>query len=257
VRFVRQADWFDLKAGAVDANRWVYAGHVGTGFDQAALKSLYGTMQQRQRRRKGPSHSTDRQQRQSARSKTRRFGAICTTPGNLCLRETAWWGWEDSNLQPSDYQPLAPAGPISGKLSNFSTRITHETRAALEAAASESGQSSSQVAERMIRLGLNTVAERERSNPTQALAFLIGRLAEGCAVDLGDQSFHWNTDSFLFDVLAYGTRLMLERLRPPDSALSREFREGKDVDELDRKRLANFEEWAEHVFVTFWKEVTG
>jgi bifunctional non-homologous end joining protein LigD len=23
---------------------WVYAGHVGTGFDQAALKSLYGTM---------------------------------------------------------------------------------------------------------------------------------------------------------------------------------------------------------------------
>jgi bifunctional non-homologous end joining protein LigD len=25
--------------------RWVYAGHVGTGFDQAALKSLYATMQ--------------------------------------------------------------------------------------------------------------------------------------------------------------------------------------------------------------------
>ena len=25
--------------------RWVYAGHVGTGFDQAALKSLYGMMQ--------------------------------------------------------------------------------------------------------------------------------------------------------------------------------------------------------------------
>jgi bifunctional non-homologous end joining protein LigD len=27
------------------AKRWVYAGHVGTGFDQAALKSLYGVMQ--------------------------------------------------------------------------------------------------------------------------------------------------------------------------------------------------------------------
>jgi bifunctional non-homologous end joining protein LigD len=25
--------------------RWVYAGHVGTGFDQVALKSIYGTMQ--------------------------------------------------------------------------------------------------------------------------------------------------------------------------------------------------------------------
>jgi len=25
--------------------RWLYAGHVGTGFDRAALKSLYGMMQ--------------------------------------------------------------------------------------------------------------------------------------------------------------------------------------------------------------------
>jgi hypothetical protein len=62
---------------------------------------------QRQRRRTGPSHSTDRQQRQSARTKTRQFGAIYTTPGNLCLMATAWWGWEDSNFQPNDYQPLA------------------------------------------------------------------------------------------------------------------------------------------------------
>ena len=35
------------------------------------------------------------------------FGAICTTPGNLCLYGTAWWGWEDSNFQPNDYQPRA------------------------------------------------------------------------------------------------------------------------------------------------------
>jgi bifunctional non-homologous end joining protein LigD len=33
---------------AVRANvkkRWIYAGHVGTGFDRAALKSIYETMQ--------------------------------------------------------------------------------------------------------------------------------------------------------------------------------------------------------------------
>jgi len=62
---------------------------------------------QRQRRRKGPSHSTDRQQRQSPRTKTQQFGAICTTPGNLRLYGTAWWAREDSNLQPSGYEPLA------------------------------------------------------------------------------------------------------------------------------------------------------
>src|SRR6516165_2308445 len=27
--------------------------------------------------------------------------------GNLCLRKTAWWGWEDSNFEPNDYQPPA------------------------------------------------------------------------------------------------------------------------------------------------------
>ena len=46
-----------------------------------------------------------------------------------------------------------PAGPISGKLSIFSTRITHETRVALEAEAGMTGQSISQVAEQLINLG--------------------------------------------------------------------------------------------------------
>ena len=47
------------------------------------------------------------QQRQKPRTKTQKFGAICTTPGNLCLGGTAWWAREDSNLQPSGYEPLA------------------------------------------------------------------------------------------------------------------------------------------------------
>ena len=63
--------------------------------------------EQRQRRRKGPVHSTDRQQRQKPYTKTQKFGAICTTPGNLRLYGTAWWAREDSNLQPSGYEPLA------------------------------------------------------------------------------------------------------------------------------------------------------
>jgi hypothetical protein len=150
-----------------------------------------------------------------------------------------------------------PAGPISGKLANFSTRITQETRVALDAAAAESGQSISQVAERMIRLGLNTAAEREQSNPTQGLNKLIARLAEGCSVNLGDTAFPWNTDSFSFDALAFTMQLLLERLRPADSALSRYLIEHKDVDELDREMLESPEEWAKHVFKAVWDEVTG
>jgi hypothetical protein len=63
---------------------------------------------QRQLRRKGPSRSTDRRQRQSAPAKARQsggicrrpdqFGAICMAPGKLSLNGTAWWGWEDSNF---------------------------------------------------------------------------------------------------------------------------------------------------------------
>jgi hypothetical protein len=48
-----------------------------------------------------------RLQRQNACRNRRQFGAIRTEPGNLRLRRTAWWGWEDSNFQPNDYQSLA------------------------------------------------------------------------------------------------------------------------------------------------------
>src|SRR5262249_23904023 len=33
---------------------------------------------------------------------------------NAALRGTAWWGWQDSNLQSSDYEPLALRGARGG-----------------------------------------------------------------------------------------------------------------------------------------------
>src|SRR6516164_1635781 len=146
-----------------------------------------------------------------------------------------------------------PAGPISGKLSNFSTRITHETRVGLEAEAAISGQSISQVAEQMIALGLATKREREQSSPIQAIGFLVGQLADSCSALFGDKEFSWNTDAFAFDV-----RLLFERLpRPLDSALSRHLREGKDVDELDREMFASPESWAKHQFYELWDQLMG
>jgi hypothetical protein len=44
------------------------------------------------------------------RSKARKAFTIRTASGNLCLYRTAWWGWEDSNLQPSHYEPPSQAG---------------------------------------------------------------------------------------------------------------------------------------------------
>ena len=38
--------------------------------------------------------------------KTASSAPICMIPENLCLYRTAWWSSADSNLQPSDYQPL-------------------------------------------------------------------------------------------------------------------------------------------------------
>ena len=144
-----------------------------------------------------------------------------------------------------------PAGPISGKLSNFSTRITHETRVGLEAEAGMSGQSISQIAEQMIALGLATKRERQQPSPTQALTFLVGQLADGCGAIFDDKEFSWNTDAFAFDAFAFAVRLLLERLRPSDSALSRYLREGKDVDELDREMFASPESWAKHSSTNF------
>jgi hypothetical protein len=55
--------------------------------------------------------SMGRLQRQNACTDRRQL------PGNLRLRRTAWWGWEDSNLKPNDYQPPALSIEHSGAVS--------------------------------------------------------------------------------------------------------------------------------------------
>jgi hypothetical protein len=104
---------------AYDGSRYCSFERVSTNVGLNFRENFAG---QRQRRRKGPSHSTDRQQRQKSRTKNQKFGAICTTPGNLCLYGTAWWTWEDSNFQPIDYRPLAPS--VSSRL-RAALAITH------------------------------------------------------------------------------------------------------------------------------------
>jgi hypothetical protein len=152
-----------------------------------------------------------------------------------------------------------PAGPISGKLSNFSTRITHETRVALEAEAGRTGQSISQVAERMISLGLTTKREREKSSPTQALSFLIAELAdESDAVSHLGKKFRWHTDRLVFDALAQAIGFLLGYLRETmtlTDELSHYLREGKGVPDYVRETHESPKIWAKHIFFDLWAEV--
>jgi hypothetical protein len=39
----------------------------------------------------------------------------------MSMRRTAWWGWEDSNFQPNDYQPLALSIEPRARLWDFLT----------------------------------------------------------------------------------------------------------------------------------------
>jgi len=48
----------------------------------------------------------------------RSHSAIRLASGDLCLHQTAWWSWEDSNFQPNDYQLLASEVP---EVSRFAT----------------------------------------------------------------------------------------------------------------------------------------
>jgi hypothetical protein len=114
-----------------------------------------------------------------------------------------------------------PAGPISGKLSNFSTRITKETRSALESEASATGQSISQVAERLIRAGLTS--SRDRDPAMRALCFLIAQLAghivgpklmevEGSKSEI--PLYCWRSSPFFYRAFKIAVGQLLDALEP-------------------------------------------
>jgi hypothetical protein len=114
-----------------------------------------------------------------------------------------------------------PVGPISGKLSNFSTRITKETRSALEREASATGQSISQVAERLIRAGLTS--SRDRDPAMRALCFLIAQLAghivgpklmelEGSKSEI--PLYSWRSSPFFYRAFKIAIGQLLDALEP-------------------------------------------
>lgn len=123
-----------------------------------------------------------------------------------------------------------PKGPIRSKSEVFTTRITPSTRAAIEDEAERSGQSISQVAERLLVLGMETRRRRQNNRSLRALCFLI----EGLALRIGGAQWHdvhqfddphrrkgvesmqeeWRTDPFRYKAFMIAVQSLLNALKP-------------------------------------------
>ena len=101
-----------------------------------------------------------------------------------------------------------PRGDLKNKGAAFTTRITAETRRALEAAARKSGRSLSQEAEHGLRYYLEKPAGAARN---RALAAIVGNLAEGIEKQT---SKSWRSDIFTSMALRYAVEAVLFHFAP-------------------------------------------
>jgi hypothetical protein len=106
--------------------------------------------------------------------------------------------------------------PEMGKTSYFSTRLTPKTRSLLEAEARRRGKSLSEVAEDLLQLGLEEIADLGRPKPLRALLFLIESLSNGIrGPHWQDAKYSWRSNPYMFAALRAGIIDLLGRLRPP------------------------------------------
>jgi uncharacterized protein (DUF1778 family) len=103
-----------------------------------------------------------------------------------------------------------PKGPLKGKSATITTRITPETRVALEEAAAASGRSLSQEIE--IRLRHSVGPDEKRAKHIKAAEELIRLAAEETERLTG---LGWLTDRFTAEALRHAIDHLLGRFAPP------------------------------------------
>jgi hypothetical protein len=116
-----------------------------------------------------------------------------------------------------------PGGPIHSKTSNFSTRITPQTRQDLEAEARAAGQSVSQVAEQLLRIGVRAKREKEQPDATRSLCFLVAELSRllcNFKDANGKPSFYWRTNPYMFEAFKLAISKFMDGIRPPGEICS-------------------------------------
>jgi len=102
-----------------------------------------------------------------------------------------------------------PSGEFKGKSATLTTRITPETRAAMERAAQKSGRSLSQEVEH--RLNDSVLNERDRRSDVRALAEAIAIITEKVELATGKQ---WLQDAFTGDALRGGIEVLVRHFAP-------------------------------------------
>jgi hypothetical protein len=116
-----------------------------------------------------------------------------------------------------------PKGPLADKTKAFSTRITAETRRALETEKKETGHSISQIAERWIMSGLREKRARERTDPVRALCYVVAELS-GLICNMkgedGKPAFDWRTDPFMFRAYQLAIQGFMDTIAPSGDVVS-------------------------------------
>lgn len=173
-----------------------------------------------------------------------------------------------------------PQGNIRGKGEVFTTRITADTRKAIEQEASRAEQSISQTAERLLVLGLETRRRRDNNRPLRALSFLMEQLAGSVSggrwMDAGafegdhkaavrSLQDEWRTDPFRYKAFCIAFGSLLESLKP-DGAIKSPY-SAKIIDEalgslenpafidLMKNTYKSPENLAAYVFANLWTQL--
>src|SRR5215216_2828785 len=106
--------------------------------------------------------------------------------------------------------------PLKGdthKTPAYSLRLEKNFRTELQQTADVDNIPLSELVLELLRLGLAAQRDRERSNPTRALCFLIAELAETIR-PRGMPALEWHAHPFMFETLKVGVPQLMDAFRP-------------------------------------------
>src|SRR5262245_18809443 len=107
-----------------------------------------------------------------------------------------------------------PRGGFTGKSVTFTTRITPETRAALERAAQKSGRSLSQEAEHLLDLSIRRKREHARKRHVRSLAEAVALVTE--RIESATEK-RWLDDTFTGDALRHAIEFLVFHFAPHEA----------------------------------------